>query len=259
MLDDPGLGMQLGDHGTSELALILVGACDVAGARRVSDRSRKRRCRSRMIVAPALGAVVAGGAAHGAFHRNSPIFGPVIAHLRGDEPLVALTFDDGPNPDATPADSRRARGARRQSDVLHSRPPRRTLAGARAAHRRRGACDRQSRLLSSKAALQVARVRAGRSATRHQGDRRGVRRTPGVLPRTARLSQSVGDVHRAHRSGSARSAGRSACGIPHRPGVEVIAERTVAWRETGLDSAACTTVTATILRAIGCRRHARCL
>ena len=56
-----------------------------------------------MIVAPALGAVVAGALAHGAFYPNSPIFGPVVAHLRDDGPFVALTFDDGPNPEATPA------------------------------------------------------------------------------------------------------------------------------------------------------------
>jgi peptidoglycan-N-acetylglucosamine deacetylase len=56
-----------------------------------------------MIVAPALGALVAGALTHGAFYPNSPIFGRVVTHLRGDEPLVALTFDDGPNPDATPA------------------------------------------------------------------------------------------------------------------------------------------------------------
>ena len=50
-----------------------------------------------MIVVPALGALVAGALTHGAFYPNSPIFGRVIAHLRGDEPRVALTFDDGPS------------------------------------------------------------------------------------------------------------------------------------------------------------------
>lgn len=56
-----------------------------------------------MIVAPALGALVAGALAHGAFYPNSPIFGRVIAHVgHDDEPVVALTFDDGPNPEATP-------------------------------------------------------------------------------------------------------------------------------------------------------------
>jgi peptidoglycan-N-acetylglucosamine deacetylase len=56
-----------------------------------------------MIVAPALGALVAGALAHGAYYPNSPLFGRVISSVPGDEPLVALTFDDGPNPNATPA------------------------------------------------------------------------------------------------------------------------------------------------------------
>lgn len=40
--------------------------------------------------------------AHGAFHRNSFFFGPVLGHLPTKRREVALTFDDGPNPDATP-------------------------------------------------------------------------------------------------------------------------------------------------------------
>ena len=56
-----------------------------------------------MIVAPALGAVAVGALVHGAYYPNSPIFGRVIARLPGDKPQVALTFDDGPNPNATPA------------------------------------------------------------------------------------------------------------------------------------------------------------
>jgi peptidoglycan/xylan/chitin deacetylase (PgdA/CDA1 family) len=51
----------------------------------------------------AAAVVVAGGAAHGAFHRNSPIFGRPITRLPSrDGRAVALTFDDGPNPAATP-------------------------------------------------------------------------------------------------------------------------------------------------------------
>lgn len=55
---------------------------------------------------PLAAAGAAGAAAvlsHGAFHRNSPVFGPVIARLPGRERRVALTFDDGPSPGATPA------------------------------------------------------------------------------------------------------------------------------------------------------------
>jgi peptidoglycan/xylan/chitin deacetylase (PgdA/CDA1 family) len=56
-----------------------------------------------MIVAPAVGAIVAGWLLHGAYHRNSPLFGPVCTHVAGPGKTVSLTFDDGPNPDATPA------------------------------------------------------------------------------------------------------------------------------------------------------------
>ena len=56
-----------------------------------------------MLVLPALiGASVAGAVAHGVFHRNSPLFGRVISRLPERERCVALTFDDGPNPRATP-------------------------------------------------------------------------------------------------------------------------------------------------------------
>lgn len=56
-----------------------------------------------MIGAAVLGVAAAGGLAHGAFHRNSPLFGRVITRAPGEGRVVALTFDDGPNPDATPA------------------------------------------------------------------------------------------------------------------------------------------------------------
>lgn len=48
---------------------------------------------------------VAGVAVYGAFHRNNNVFGPVVGSLpkgvRGEK-LVSITFDDGPNPRATP-------------------------------------------------------------------------------------------------------------------------------------------------------------
>ena len=73
-----------------------------------------------MIVVPALGALVAGALTHGAFYPNSPIFGRVVTHLRGDAKLVALTFDDGPNLDATPAilDALASRGAKASFFIL---------------------------------------------------------------------------------------------------------------------------------------------
>lgn len=55
-----------------------------------------------MILELGVGAALVGGGAHGAFYRNSLIFGRPIARLRTDARAVALTFDDGPNPLATP-------------------------------------------------------------------------------------------------------------------------------------------------------------
>jgi peptidoglycan/xylan/chitin deacetylase (PgdA/CDA1 family) len=55
-----------------------------------------------MIVPALIGLSVAAAAAHGAFHRNSRVFGPVLGKLPTDGRDIALTFDDGPNPDATP-------------------------------------------------------------------------------------------------------------------------------------------------------------
>ena len=48
-------------------------------------------------------AVSVGALAWGAFERNSPLFGRVQRRLPSDDRVVALTFDDGPNPHATPA------------------------------------------------------------------------------------------------------------------------------------------------------------
>lgn len=55
-----------------------------------------------MIAFAALGVSVLGGAVHGAFHRNSPLFGRALGRIPSDRKVVSLTFDDGPNPDATP-------------------------------------------------------------------------------------------------------------------------------------------------------------
>lgn len=57
-----------------------------------------------MIAAAAAGCLVVGALAHGVFHRNSPLFGRALGILpRSAGPrAVALTFDDGPNPEATP-------------------------------------------------------------------------------------------------------------------------------------------------------------
>ena len=53
-------------------------------------------------VVAAVAAVAAVGVlAHGAYHRNSFVFGRVLRRVPGGR-TVALTFDDGPNPEATP-------------------------------------------------------------------------------------------------------------------------------------------------------------
>ena len=52
--------------------------------------------------AAAVGVSLLGGMVHGAFHRNSMVFGAVLGHLPTKSRQIALTFDDGPNPDATP-------------------------------------------------------------------------------------------------------------------------------------------------------------
>ncbi len=55
-----------------------------------------------MIAAVAAGVAVAALAAHGTWHRNSWIFGPVLNRLPGPGQIASITFDDGPNPRATP-------------------------------------------------------------------------------------------------------------------------------------------------------------
>jgi peptidoglycan-N-acetylglucosamine deacetylase len=73
-----------------------------------------------IVEAVGAGVVILGGAAHGAFHRNSPIFGRPITSLAGTGKRVALTFDDGPNPDATPLvlDALRDRGVKATFFIL---------------------------------------------------------------------------------------------------------------------------------------------
>ena len=55
-----------------------------------------------ILPAAAVGVSLLGGIVHGAFHRNSKVFGPVLGTLPTKLRQVSLTFDDGPNPDATP-------------------------------------------------------------------------------------------------------------------------------------------------------------
>ena len=146
---------------------------------------RRRRPRRRGRTAPSIATVFSSaGRSRGCRAR--------------EQDAVALTFDDGPNPGRHAAHPRRAQGSRRSRDVLHSRPARRAVAGAREARGGRRTSDRQSRLLPPKAALQVARPTCADDLdARHRGDRARVGRASAVLSRAARLSQPVGDAHRA--------------------------------------------------------------
>lgn len=53
----------------------------------------------------AIGVAAVGAFAHGTWHRNSRVFGEALGSLplrAPGERVAALTFDDGPNPEATP-------------------------------------------------------------------------------------------------------------------------------------------------------------
>ena len=73
-----------------------------------------------MIGAALAGLAAAGLAAHGTWHRNSWIWGPVLSRLPGSDNAVSITFDDGPNPHATPLilDALAASGAQATFFVL---------------------------------------------------------------------------------------------------------------------------------------------
>jgi peptidoglycan-N-acetylglucosamine deacetylase len=71
-----------------------------------------------------IAGVAAGGAiaaiAHGMYYPNSYVFGRPITRVDAARKTVALTFDDGPNPEATPRilDALRARNARATFFIL---------------------------------------------------------------------------------------------------------------------------------------------
>jgi len=71
-----------------------------------------------------IGELAVGGVAaaivHGLYYPNSYVFGRPIADVNGPGRRIALTFDDGPNPDATPRilDALKARGVKATFFVL---------------------------------------------------------------------------------------------------------------------------------------------
>jgi peptidoglycan/xylan/chitin deacetylase (PgdA/CDA1 family) len=73
-----------------------------------------------MILGAAFGASIAGAVMHGALYPNSPLFGSVMARVTATGNALALTFDDGPNPEATPAilDALAERGAKASFFIL---------------------------------------------------------------------------------------------------------------------------------------------
>lgn len=73
-----------------------------------------------MTPAVAAGVVIAAATVHGMYYPNSYVFGRPISSVRGKDRAVALTFDDGPNPEATPRilDALAARGAKATFFVL---------------------------------------------------------------------------------------------------------------------------------------------
>jgi peptidoglycan/xylan/chitin deacetylase (PgdA/CDA1 family) len=67
----------------------------------------------------AIGGGVVATLAHGLYYPNSYVFGRPISSVEGGR-IVALTFDDGPNPDATPRilDALGARGVKATFFIL---------------------------------------------------------------------------------------------------------------------------------------------
>jgi peptidoglycan/xylan/chitin deacetylase (PgdA/CDA1 family) len=68
----------------------------------------------------AAGVALAAVAVHGLYYPNSWIYGKPVARVHGEGKVVALTFDDGPNPNATPAilDALAARGVKATFFIL---------------------------------------------------------------------------------------------------------------------------------------------
>lgn len=179
-----------------------------------------------MIVGPALGVAIAGALTHGAYYPNSPIFGRVISHLPTRERLLALTFDDGPNPNATPAilDALGERGVKASFFILGGHAERWPALVRRAAEEGHTICNHgyYHRKLHLKSPGYVRRdLELG---TRAIVDACGVRpaffRAPHGFrsPWVTAIASSLGQ----RTVGWSRGVWDSAL-----PGVEVIAERTV--------------------------------
>ena len=179
-----------------------------------------------MILPAALGLSVLGGAVHGAFHRNSFLFGRVLGHLPTDELKVALTFDDGPNPDATP----------RILDTLGEYDVRATFfILGRHAERWPISCiapcakDIRLAITDTFTGSFISSLRTTCVATCRWGNAQSS--APARHPLISSVLRMVSEVHgfpqSPARSASGRSDGRWACGTAISPGVKRIVDQTI--------------------------------
>lgn len=186
------------------------------------------------MIAECLGAgvLLAGGAAHGAFHRNSFLFGSTVTKVDGEDKPVALTFDDGPNPEATPLilDALRDRGVKATFFILGRHAEQWPDLVKRVAHEGHGIGNHGyfHRKLHFKSPAYVRQdLTMGTEA---------IRRVTGVTPRVFRAPHGFRSpwVTSIARSLGQRTVGWS-LGVwdSAKPGVDVIAQRTVEGARNG--------------------------
>ena len=159
VLDDEGLAIQLGTTGRQnslEYSWARVTSRVLDVYQNVLGTSRRRRYDRSALGA---GAVVIGGAAHGAFHRNSPLFGRPIRRLATTTAPSRSPSTTARIPTRRPSilDALAERGVKATFFILGRHAERWPELVARVAGG--GARDRQPRLLPPEASLQVAGVR----------------------------------------------------------------------------------------------------
>ena len=179
-----------------------------------------------MIVGAALGVSLAGAVVHGALYPNSPIFGRVLSRVPAGDAQLALTFDDGPNPNATPAilNALRDRGVKASFFILGRHAERWPELVRRIAAEGHAVCNHgyhhRKLHLRSPAYVRMDLERGTRAIVD----------ACGVQPRFFRAPHGVRSpwVNRIARSLGQRTVGWTR-GVwdSSRPGVDVIVDRTV--------------------------------